>query len=332
MSRAQLTSTVEQNTGGAVAPFVAGKNKVINGDFGIWQRGTSFNPSGTGYFYTSDRWQSYSYAASSQTISQQSFTIGTAPISGYEGTYFLRSTSTNTAAYINQPIEDVRTYAGQTITVSFWAKAASNQTIVVVLDQYFGSGGSATVNVGAQNNSATTAWQRFIYTVAVPSISGKTIGTGSYLSLTIRMDVTNVAMDVWGVQVERGSVATPFTTASNTFQGELALCQRYFVRWGGSTVYESMANAVAASTTGVSAYPIMPVQMRVQPTSVAANALAFYDTVTVFPLTTPTINANINGTKMVQINFTGSSLTQFRYGALIANNSYSSYLDLSAEL
>ena len=52
MSRAQLTSTVEQNTGGAVALFVAGKNKIISGDFGIWQRGTSFTPTSGSSAYT----------------------------------------------------------------------------------------------------------------------------------------------------------------------------------------------------------------------------------------------------------------------------------------
>ena len=55
MSRAQLTSTVEQNTGGAVSPYVAGKNKLINGDFGIWQRGTSASISGYNVYGTCDR-------------------------------------------------------------------------------------------------------------------------------------------------------------------------------------------------------------------------------------------------------------------------------------
>ena len=48
----------------------AGKNKIINADFGIWQRGTSFNPSATGFFMFADRWRSYAYAASATTASR----------------------------------------------------------------------------------------------------------------------------------------------------------------------------------------------------------------------------------------------------------------------
>ena len=102
--------------------FAAGKNKIINGDFGIWQRGTSFNPSATGFFMFADRWRSYAYAASATTASQQTFTPGTAPVAGYEGTYFGRVLSTNTFAYFSyNGIENVRTFAGQEVTLSYWA-------------------------------------------------------------------------------------------------------------------------------------------------------------------------------------------------------------------
>jgi hypothetical protein len=89
MSRAQLTSTVEQNSAGAAAPFSAGKNKVINGDFGVWQRGTSFALASTSA-YTCDRYIGDA-GSMSYTFSRQTFTAGTAPVAGYEGTYFYRA-------------------------------------------------------------------------------------------------------------------------------------------------------------------------------------------------------------------------------------------------
>ena len=148
MSRAQLTSTVEQSNGGAVAPFLAGKNKIINGDFGIWQRGTSFsNPSSLAY--TADRWAIYyDGSGATRTISQQAFTTGAAPVSGYESSFFYRyavsvAGSGNTANLLRQYIENVRNFAGQTATVSFWAKASANITVPSVgTTQNFGTGGS----------------------------------------------------------------------------------------------------------------------------------------------------------------------------------------------
>jgi hypothetical protein len=108
--------------------FVAGKNKIINGDFSVNQRNFTSTTSLSGT-YTFDRWKTEGNG-SSVTYSAQTFTPGTAPVAGYEGINFLRivtasqSSSTN-YALIDQPIEDVRTFAGQTITLSFWAKAAS---------------------------------------------------------------------------------------------------------------------------------------------------------------------------------------------------------------
>jgi hypothetical protein len=239
MSRAQLTSTVEQNTGGAVAPFVAGKNKIINGDFGIWQRGTSFSGVGN-TVYTADRW--FVETGGTANITQQAFTPGTAPVAGYEGTYYLQyaTATTNAVHGIDQRIEDVRTLAGQTVTISAWMKANAATTITVIGSQAFGSGGSAGNDIGSTTWTLGTSWQRFTWTVTMTSVAGKTIGAGSSTNIRF-LNLTNTAFtfQIWGVQVEAGSVATPFTTASGTLQGELAACQRYYEQYtsAGSDVF-----------------------------------------------------------------------------------------------
>jgi hypothetical protein len=280
MSRAQLTSTVEQNTGGAVSPFLAGKNKIINGDFGVWQRGTSFTPSAGVNNYTADRfWNSRDGSGATVTISQQAFTPGSAPVAGYESAYFYRyaqSVAGSGGTYVNfliQRIEDVRLFAGQTVTVSFWAKADSARSIALNPYQEFGSGGSGAVGVASVGFNLTTSWTRYTATFPVPSISGKTIGTGSSFTLFFALGSANTVqtIDMWGIQAEAGSVATPFTTASNTVQGELALCQRYYQRLtNGSSNYIIGAGNIYTSSEA-HAVVQLPVTMRIAP-SVAASA------------------------------------------------------------
>jgi hypothetical protein len=230
----------------------AGKNKIINGDFGIWQRGTSFtNPvSDTGF--TADRFYPvWNGTGATRTLSRQTFTPGTAPVAGYESQYFLRydvsvAGSSNTYNYIATSIEDARTFAGQTVTLSFWAKASSASSIQTVqIDQFFGSGGSA-VNYNALSAggtfSLTTSWQRFTLTATMASVAGKTIGTGSYLRVFLALPAFSAtfSIDVWGMQLEAGSVATAFQTATGNLQAELAACQRYYelgrAVWTGAVV------------------------------------------------------------------------------------------------
>jgi hypothetical protein len=211
--------------------FVAGKNKIINGDFSIWQRGTSLSGSNT---YLADRWNNNFGAASSFSQSRQAFTPGSAPVAGYEGKFFWRGTVTTagseTAWYLNHFIEDVQTLAGQTATLSFWAKADSARSVGVYFNQVFGSGGSTSVNTQIGSNfTLTTSWVRYTATINVPSISGKTIGTNSYVQLFWAATIASgFTVDLWGVQLEVGSIATAFQTATGTVQGELAACQRYY--------------------------------------------------------------------------------------------------------
>jgi hypothetical protein len=209
------------------ANYAAGKNAIINGAFDVWQRGTSFTASG----YTADRFRLI--VGNSTTVTRQTFTPGTAPVAGYEGQYYFRlarSTST-TSDYVTQKIENVQTFAGQTVTVSFWAKADASTTVTALyLEQNFGSGGSGAVSASFSVPTLTTSWVRYSYSVAVPSISGKTIGTSSFLDLVWNFGsaMGNRTIEIWGVQLEAGSVATAFQTATGTLQGELAACQRYY--------------------------------------------------------------------------------------------------------
>ena len=345
MSRAQLTSTVEQNTGGAVAPFLAGKNKIINGDFGIWQRGTSFsNPVGV---YTSDRWL-IEYDASGSTtksVTQRTFTPGTAPVTGYEGTYYAEFACTvagsgGTYNLFEQRIEDVRVFANQTITYSFWAKAAANTTIPSVqIRQNFGSGGSASVDTTINSSLAvTTAWQRFTGTVTVPSVSGQTIGTGSYLRFAIFCPINaTYTLNFWGVQLEAGSVATPFTTATGTLSGELAACQRYFQAITPLIAYNDVLVGSAADSTAYYRYPyVFPVQMRTAPTLTTPKTTSDYGNLTSGGFYTvsslPTLESSrVSGCSIVAYSsgVTKGFSATFRNGA---TGYTENWLNLSAEL
>jgi len=226
--------------------FAAGKNNVINGDFGIWQRGTSITATSGQYTYGPDRFSVYGYGVGTGTVTQQTFTPGTAPVAGYEGQFFARFKSTNTNLRVQQPIEDVRTFAGQTATVSFWMKSPTGTTADVFYSQNFGSGGSASVDIGGSTITISSSWARYTHTVAIPSVAGKTIGTSSYLALRFGAAL-NVDIDIWGVQFEKGSAASPFQTATGTEQGELAACQRYYQK----SFPQATAPAQNAGKTGV---------------------------------------------------------------------------------
>jgi hypothetical protein len=313
------------------ANFAAGKNKVINGDFGIWQRGTSFTAYGV---YWSDRWTS-SGDRTSPSFTRQTFTLGTAPVAGYEGQFYARWVpgSSGTFSNMQQKIEDVRTFAGQTATLSYWARistgTATNSPFVI---QNFGSGGSADVSTALSTATITTTWTRFTHTIAIPSISGKTVGTSSNLNiLPLRFETASTAdVDVWGVQLEAGSTATAFQTATGTIQGELAACQRYYWRSSNNTAFATQGAGFAYSTTQMSILLTMPITMRISPTVLEYSNLIYSDGVGTIAVGTIVIAQGSSRLVATDDNITGA--TQFRTYLLRNNNNTAGYIAVSAEL
>lgn len=250
------------------------RNLIINGNFDVWQRDTS----GSLNAFVADRWSGGSGAAGTQ--SQQSFTAGQTDVPG-EPTYFFRYNKTDTAdwAALQQKIEDVRTGAGQTVTLSFWAKADASVTSSVQFIQNFGSGGSSQLLGTLQNFVVTTSWQKFTLTFAIPSISGKTIGAGSSLAVFFSPDNRGDApsaswtgtWDLAQVQVELGNVATPFEHRS--YGEELLACCRYYwkVTQPQTSNNESICMGTYYSGTQLNGHTPFKVPMRTSPTLVVSN-------------------------------------------------------------
>ena len=249
-------------------------NYIINGAFDIWQRGTSFTSSGV---YTADRFRQFHDGSGvSKTISRQTFSPNALNVAGFgEEEFFFRyqvtsAGTSNTYHFVDVLVEDVRTLAGQTATLSFWAKSAATSPIQANIIQNFGSGGSSEVDttfVSLANTS--TSWNRFIGTITIPSISGKTVGAGSHIYIRFSMPAnTTFTMDLWGVQLEAGSVATPFKRNANSLQAELAACQRYY--WQPKT--HTSFTAYSFSSTLTYCTVNLPVTMRATPTFTLTNA------------------------------------------------------------
>jgi hypothetical protein len=267
----------------ANGPLAGFRNAIINGNFDIWQRGTSF----TGSEYGADRWI-HTRNGTTHTASRQAFTLGQTDVPS-EPIYFCRTVVSSVAnagnfALLQQRIEDVRSFTGQQITVSFWAKADASKSIAVELAQSFGSGGSPSstvTGIGVSKTMLGTSWQKITLTTAIPSVSGKTLGSysNSHLQLAIFFDAgsdynartdslgqQSGTFDIAQVQLEPGPVATAFE--KRPIGTELALCQRYFNKSyaaetnpGTATTSGQLAGSFAAAGTGsmhsIVRYPVV---------------------------------------------------------------------------
>jgi hypothetical protein len=316
--------------------MAGGKNALINGAFDYWQRGTSFTLTAGGT-YTSDRW-----AATRQngagTVTRKSFPVdsSTVPNSAPNFLSFNQSTAaTDYAPNIVQNIEDVRTFAGQTVTLSLYVKASKTIAISLFAYQNGGSGGTSQTGLSPTViGNATTSWTRLSYTFAMPSVSSLTVGTSSMTQIYLQMPLNDTyTVDFSQVQLEVGSVATSFTRAGGTLQGELAACQRYYFRTSDTGSFANYGMGYADQTTSLYASVKLPVSMRVKPTSVDYSTLcAHIYNVTAASLSAVTLESTGVSRDWGTVLGTTSGLTQFRPYGLNNNNSASGYIGFSAEL
>lgn len=251
--------------------FLPNRNRIINGAFDVWQRGGGGFVCSDGT-YTADQWRySQTGAGGTHTVTRVDQPTGSTLISGMNPRYYLRLSNTvigsATAQIIGQRIEDVRTLAGQECTLSAWIKGTATG-ITAKAVQNFGTGGSPSSAVTTTLGTATptTSWVRLHVHFTMPSLSGKTIGTGENSFVEIQFDcgASLGTLDLWGVQLEQNTTQTAFERES--IQQTLAECQRYYqTATLGSA--EWMASYVGSDeATNRYGYVVFPVQMRSAPT------------------------------------------------------------------
>jgi len=268
----------ESGTVATTSNIVGFKNYIINGNFDIWQRGNSQTSNGYG---SDDRWYNANLV-STKTHSGVGCTDTERAL--FNANYFSRTVVSSVAGAGNfvtkrTSIEDVTRLAGKTVTLSFWAKADSSKNIWVEFKQFFGTGGSPSSTVLGLYGQAvplTSTWQKKTITLTLPSIIGKTLGTdGVHTSSTeiqFWFDVGSVNLgriptgvqqsgtfDIAQVQLEEGSVATPFEQRPMGL--ELSLCQRY-----AKIMYVGVQNQASTVSGQVTVQNMSFPDMRVVPT------------------------------------------------------------------
>ncbi len=258
------------------------RNKIINGNMNVAQKGTSFTTTSTN-FTTLDRWRQFRNTAASFTVSQ----TADAPATAYDFVNSLRVTVVTADAAVGageyvaiyQSIEgyDARSLINRNLVISFWVRSAKTGTHCVALTN---SGGDRSLIFEYTVNAINT-WEFKTLTLPNGLITAGTwnwtngIGVGLYFSLMMGstrqgsagswltglylatadqvnvMDTIGNVFAITGVQMEPGTVVTPYE--HRPFGLELSLCQRYYEKsfpYGTAPAQNVGSSLGAAYATG----------------------------------------------------------------------------------
>jgi hypothetical protein len=317
-----LSGTVNLVSGTQIA---AGKNTLINGDFSIWQRGTS----SSGNAYICDRWYS-ALVSGTGTFAQESTVVPTG------STYSMKFTASATAQpALYQAIETANAikFAGQTVTVS-GVVAASTSTGFTIDVQHSsstdngvtGTWTSITATSGGTATATSTTFVSISGVYAIPS-TAKSLRVRIFTTSTIANGVI-VYFD--NAQLELGSTVSTFQTATGTIQGELTACQRYFQIVSGTS--EGVFNCNTYTTT--TPYGVFPLKqtMRIAPTLTASSTTALKILAGSVEKATSAISLSSATTDQLEISMTTTAFAAAGYGGWVRFNGSSSFLQFSSEL
>jgi len=357
--------------GGVISPNINSlRNRIINGAMVIDQRnaGASVTPTSNGY-YSCDRWQVQLSQASKFSIQQNAGAVTPpAGFTKYLGITSLSAYSLGAGDFFNTrtQIEGFNTAdlawgtaSASAVTLSFWVRSSLTGTFGGAL----GNGGGTRGYPFTYTISATNTWEQKTITVAgdttgtwaTDNSSGLIVyfglGVGStysgtagawagsqYMSATGATSVvgTNGAtFYITGVQLEKGSVATSFDY--RPYGTELALCQRYFQQFGGTSTFEYIGDAVAFNTVGAYAGISLIVPMRTAPSFAftgAANNFTLDGGNNNYPITSNlVINSGTSTQKArLSISYSAGTITTSQYYTLLTASTSTGKLQFSAEL
>jgi len=227
-----------------------GRNRIVNGDFAVNQRGFTETQIYGIAPWTFDRWYASGVgqgAGATAYLSPVTATVGDLPEAARNYAMLSSYNPSGAAHYVafGQKMEDAGTLSGKTATFSFWGKQlqAGTSKYAVELVQNFGTGGSPSPSTFTLIGcfTLTNTWTRYSATFEVPSLVGKVRGTDGNSRSTILsynstgsdtaprlggLGAQHVNTCIWGVQIEEGPVATLFEQRS--YGDNLLACQRHF--------------------------------------------------------------------------------------------------------
>jgi hypothetical protein len=343
------------------------RNRIINGDMRVDQRNAaaSITPTTTNT-YTLDRWSTLLSQSSKFSVQQNAGAV--TPPAGfikYLGITSLSAYSVAAGDYFAtiQFIEGYNTAdlawgtaSAATVTLSFWVRSSLTGTF----------GGALRNNGGTRSYpftytiSVANTWEQKSITIAGDTSGTWTtdntagigvqfgLGVGStysgtsgswagtlYVSATGATSVVGTNGATWyvtGVQLEVGTVATPFER--QIYNAQLAQCQRYYWKITPDNG-RRFSLGYATTTTTISAIIQYPVEMRTAPsaleqTGTAANYLVAYAATSAACSSVPIFSsASVNASTYT---FTVASGLTVGQGAAATSNATAAYLGWSAEL